>query len=205
MQSFSSPSRCHTWASEIKNIWHNFRSAIHHHLPYSTGHFFSVLRTGLYASSPEPHECHGNGNGQANIECYISLSLAPSSSPLTPYAFPSPLISPPAPPPPPPTSRYGKPFGKPGYGPDTPPPPPSPCDICWPAKRCMSRLVSPMATGSYYVTPPPPPAPPPHPPPPISAPPPPYCHIGAERSNVRALPDPPPFHIWRCEQGRRRR
>ena len=23
----------------------------------------SVLRTGLYASSPEPHECHGNGNG----------------------------------------------------------------------------------------------------------------------------------------------
>ena len=39
----------------------------HHHLPYSTGHFFSVLRTGLYASSPEPHECHGNGNGQANI------------------------------------------------------------------------------------------------------------------------------------------
>ena len=43
----------------------------HHHLPYSTGHFFSVLRTGLYASSPEPHECHGNGNGQANIECYV--------------------------------------------------------------------------------------------------------------------------------------
>ena len=28
MQSFSSPSRCHTWASEITNIWHNFRSAI---------------------------------------------------------------------------------------------------------------------------------------------------------------------------------
>ena len=67
----------------------------HHHLPYSTGHFFSVLRTGLYASSPEPHECHGNGNGngQANIECYISYPLTPSSSPLPPYAFPSPLIS----------------------------------------------------------------------------------------------------------------
>ena len=67
----------------------------HHHLPYSTGHFFSVLRTGLYASSPEPHECHGNGNGngQANIECYISFPLTPSSSPLPPYAFPSPLIS----------------------------------------------------------------------------------------------------------------
>ena len=121
----------------------------HHHLPYSTGHFFSVLRTGLYASSPEPHECHGNGNGQANIECYISLPLTPSSSPLPPYAFPSPLISP-APP------RAAKahsmrplvkvtPFGKPGYGPDTPPP--SPCDIYWPAKRCVSRLVSPMATG----------------------------------------------------------
>ena len=78
------------------------------------GHFFSVLRTGLYASSPEPHECHGNGNGQANIECYISLPLAPSSSPLPPYAFPSPLISPPPPhpPPPPPTPR--------------PPPPPHP-------------------------------------------------------------------------------
>ena len=85
----------------------------HHHLPYSTGHFFSVLRTGLYASSPEPHECHGNGNGQANIECYISLPLAPSSSPLPPYAFPSPLISPP-PHPHEPLKR--------GYG--SPPPPP---------------------------------------------------------------------------------
>ena len=88
----------------------------HRHLPYSTGHFFSVLRTGLYASSPEPHECHGNGNGQANIilnatspECYISLPLTPSSSPLPTYVFPSPLIPPPPhppPPPPPPTTPH---------------------------------------------------------------------------------------------------
>ena len=73
----------------------------HHHLPYSTGHFFSVLRTGLYASSPEPHERHGNGNGlmvklilnatPTSPGCYISLPLAPSPSPLPPHAFPSPL------------------------------------------------------------------------------------------------------------------
>ena len=31
-------------------------------------------------------------------ECYISLPLTPSSSPLPPYVFPSPLISPPPPP-----------------------------------------------------------------------------------------------------------
>ena len=83
-----------------------FQDHHHHHLPYSTGYFFSVLRTGLYASSPEPHECHGNGNGQANIECYISLPLTPpplrlSLTPhIPPYAFPSPLISPPPHPPP---------------------------------------------------------------------------------------------------------
>ena len=102
----------------------------HHHLPYSTGHFFSVLRTGLYASSPEPHECHGNGNGQANIECYISLPLAlhphPSPLSLTPH-IPAPP-PPPLPPPPPPheplkltacdISCKVTPFGKPGYGPD---------------------------------------------------------------------------------------
>ena len=42
---------------------------IHHHLPYSTGHC-SALRTGLYASSPEPHECHGNGTGKGNSKKY---------------------------------------------------------------------------------------------------------------------------------------
>ena len=36
-------------------------------------------------------------------ECYISLPLTLSSSPLPPYVFPSPLIPPPPPPPPPPT------------------------------------------------------------------------------------------------------
>ena len=60
----------------------------------------------------------------------------------------------PPPPPPPPHEPLKR-----GYGPDTPPP--SPCDICWPAKRCVSRLVSPMATGAYYVPPPAPPPPPP--------------------------------------------
>ena len=66
----------------------------HHHLPYSTGHFFSVLRTGLYASSPVPHKRHGNGNGlmvklifnATSPGCYISLPLAPSPSPLPPHA-----------------------------------------------------------------------------------------------------------------------
>ena len=57
----------------------------HHHVPYSTGHFFSVLRTGLYASSPVPHERHGNGNGltiklilnATSPACYISLPRTP--------------------------------------------------------------------------------------------------------------------------------
>ena len=43
-------------------------------------------------------------------ECYISLPLTPSSSPLPPYVFPSPLIPPPPPLPAPPLdlmSKYG--------------------------------------------------------------------------------------------------
>ena len=46
-------------ASGVNELVNGHHHHHHHHLPYSTGHFFSVLRTGLYASSPEPHECHG--------------------------------------------------------------------------------------------------------------------------------------------------
>ena len=46
---------------------------MHHHLPYNTGHC-SALRTGLYASSPEPHGCHGNGNGKGNGKKYGMMS-----------------------------------------------------------------------------------------------------------------------------------
>ena len=101
--------------------------------------------------------------------------LHPHPSPLMPFPHPSYPRPPPSPPPPPPPPPPHEPLKR-GYGPDTPPPftpppPPSPCDICWPAKRCVSRLVSSMATRAYYVTPPPT-RPPPHPPPPLPPPPP---------------------------------
>ena len=69
----------------------------------------SALRTGIYTSSPEPHECHGNGNGKGSSAMmrpeeagadpaslrlnsttnYVPSPLAPRPSPLTPR--PSPL------------------------------------------------------------------------------------------------------------------
>ena len=91
----------------------------HHHLPYSTGHFFSVLRTGLYASSPVPHEYHGNGNGlmvKLILNATSKNATSPYPSPLPPHIFLSPLVSPtPDPPPPPPPTI-----------PPSPPSPPSP-------------------------------------------------------------------------------
>ena len=68
----------------------------HHHLPYSTGHFFSVLRTGLYAVPQNPMNAMVMVMvklilNATSPECYISLPLTLSSSPLPPYVFPSPL------------------------------------------------------------------------------------------------------------------